>query len=154
MCFGWLRRIICGNDNTIPCPELEPIELTEIFGRLRAELGEKCEIYLSDKEYKTTSIYELKKFLQSDLTDTYVYKKIFFDCDDFSYRLMGELSVPGWASLPFGIFWCELPDGSGHALNIFIDHNRKVWIVEPQNDEVTAASEYFNHEYKAWLVMM
>jgi len=56
-------------------------------------------------------------------------------CDDFSFALMGHISNPSWGALPFGIVWTKIPGGA-HAVNCFIDKNRDVWIVEPQNDAV------------------
>lgn len=55
-------------------------------------------------------------------------------CDDFSYRLMGEFSVPGWSDLAFGIVWTNL-----HALNCFIDESGNFWFVEPQTDTLQSA---------------
>ena len=152
MCFQWIKKLICGEpESKIKPPKtLDPIDASEILTILRAELGESCRIYLSDFNYKTTTKSELRRFLNSDETDLYTYQSEYFDCDNFSYRLMGNLSIPNWAALPFGILWVGLPNGGGHALNIFIDKNREVWIVEPQNDRVYK----FPENWTPWLVMM
>lgn len=52
-------------------------------------------------------------------------------CDDFSYRLMGQLSIPEWSGIAFGIVWTNL-----HALNCFIDDKGKFWFIEPQSDKL------------------
>ena len=57
------------------------------------------------------------------------------NCDDFSFALMGSVSNPDWGALPFGIVWTTTPSGL-HAVNCFIDKNREVWIIEPQNDNI------------------
>ena len=67
---------------------------------------------------------------------------------------MGDLSMPGWAALPFGIIWIGL-DHSGHALNCFIDSDRKVWLIEPQSDAIISVDKYSKeHKFKAYLIVM
>ena len=143
MCIKWIKSLFNkeSNDEEEDTEDsfptiLEPLDINEVYTVLTAELGDKCAIFLSDSYYETTTKDKLQKFLKLDNTDQYEYKKEIFDCDDFSYRLVGNLSIPGWASLPFGILWTYLPNGSGHALNIFIDTDSEVWIVEPQNDNI------------------
>ena len=41
------------------------------------------------------------------------------------------MSIPGWSDLAFGIIWTDK-----HALNCFVDENKKFWLVEPQNDKI------------------
>ena len=53
------------------------------------------------------------------------------DCDDHSYRLMGQLSIPGWSALSFGILWTF-----SHALNCFVTENGGFRLVEPQTDQI------------------
>lgn len=148
MCF----KIICdwlNNRKLIKPATLSPIDHSEIYTILKAELGEGCAIFLSDMNYWTTNIEEIKRFLSLDDSDKYNYTVEKFDCDDFSYRLMGQFSVPGWSELPFGIIWVGIKDG-GHALNCFVDINREVWLIEPQNDKVFRIPK----DWTPWLVMM
>ena len=44
---------------------LVKITHTDIFTALKSEFGEDCVIFLSDKDYWTTSIDELKRFARS-----------------------------------------------------------------------------------------
>ena len=60
-------------------------------------------------------------------------------CDDFSYRLMGQFSIPGWSDLAFGIVWTSKP--YAHALNCMIDEEERFWFVEPQTDELIETIE-------------
>jgi len=108
--------------------EIKNTELKEI---LRTTCNTNL-IFLSDMDYKLTSKEEIERFLFSDRTDGYVYRKEYYNCDDFSFRLMGNLSIPGWAELAFGIAW-----SFKHAFNIFLDKDKKVWIIEPQNDRIS-----------------
>jgi hypothetical protein len=119
----------------IPPPQyLEDIDYAEVYSILKAEFPDAI-IYLSDRNFKTTTKTELERFLNHDLIDIRQYISEYYDCDDFSYALMGAISNPEWGALPFGIVWADIPGGA-HAINCFIDNDRQVWIIEPQNDSV------------------
>lgn len=84
----------------------------------------------ADKSYKLVNTAALKVFLASNTVSDAKYTVDSFDCDDFSFALMGDISK--WDSdLAFGIVWI-----SGHALNWFVDEDRHVWFVEPQSDKI------------------
>ena len=91
--------------------------------------------YMSDEEYGLTSIEEMSAFLKEDCTNEYVYGNS-YDCDDFSYRLMGNLSVPGACKLAVGIIWVIKENGECHALNCFIDDMCEAYMIEPQTDAI------------------
>jgi len=151
MCIKWLRKKLCEPQCEVDPPsEKWDIDSSEVLTTLRAELGPDCKIYLSDVDYKTTKIDYIKNFLSSDDTNYYNYIADLYDCDDFSYRLHGQLSVPGWGDLTFGIFWAGMPGGGGHAVNIFLDKDREVWLIEPQNDSVYKLPD----NWEPWLVVM
>ena len=90
-----------------------------------------ADIFLSDTVYRLCDTADMEEFLAEDRTDVYKYRKESYDCDDFAYRLMGQLSVPGWADLAFGIVWTDQ-----HALNVFVDEDKEVWFIEPQSDAI------------------
>lgn len=130
----------------IPAPQgkknIDNKSLTEILKPLGGAL------YLSDRQYKLVAKSEIKRFLAQDKTDLLNYVSEYFDCDDFAYRLMGQFSMPGWAELAFGIAWGNFP--KPHAINLFVDGNKKVWFIEPQNDEIKEKGE----DWEVWLIMM
>jgi len=113
---------------------LGEIDYNEVHTILKAEFPDAW-IGLSDSVYKTTTKEELMKYINYDIIDEYHYVSEYYDCDDFSYALMGSLSNPEWGALPFGIMWTDVPGGA-HAVNCFIDNNREVWIIEPQTDQI------------------
>jgi len=88
-----------------------------------------CQIYLADWKYKLTTIEAVKRKLLSDPTNQVRYEKTYYDCDDFSFRLMGNFNDRIWGKFAFGIAW-----STGHAFNIFIDDKKQLWVIEPQND--------------------
>lgn len=94
-----------------------------------------CQIYLSDNQYQTTTLGELNRFLDWDKTDKRVYTSEWLDCDDYSFILTGDINIPGWERLPFGLIWAETNSGC-HAANIFIADDHQIYVVEPQNDNI------------------
>jgi len=145
MCREWLCRILnCyGLETNISPPNyLEEIEYAEVFSVLSAEFP-NCSILLGDNKYKTTTKEELMRFLKEDNTDKYPYITEWYDCENFSDTLMGRLSNPDWGCLPFGTLWTSMPNGA-HAVNVFVDNNREVWIVEPQNDGIFSLPNDWN----------
>ena len=87
------------------------------------------ELYLSDRIYLLCDVDDINAFLKQDATNKYKYQEDVYDCDDFSYRLMGQFSVPDWSYLAFGIVWTE-----SHALNILVTEDKKILFIEPQSD--------------------
>ena len=138
MCKDIICRLLgCTNiqQNNMPIPQqLEELNINEVNTILRAEFP-SAKIYISDNKYKTTTIEELRGYLRYDLTNKNIYIPEYYDCDNFSYTLMGSLSNPIWGCLAFGILWTTTDNGN-HAVNIFIDNERNIWIVEPQTDSV------------------
>lgn len=103
--------------------------------RLLAEFPEVGDrIYLSDNRYLLVPSGEVEKLLDWDATDEFVYVPELYDCDDFQFRLWGQVnSLPEWAGLSMGIIWFSDPP---HAMNIFVDIDGNVWLIEPQNDDM------------------
>ncbi len=126
-----LRSILCKTNNSyLPEPtSIGEIDNPELY-KLLKELFPDATIFLSDKTYKTCSLSDITTFLKQDMTNKIGYEDELFDCDDFSYRLMGQFSVKPWSALAFGICWTDK-----HALNCFVDYTRKFRFIEPQSDE-------------------
>jgi len=98
-------------------------------------------LYLSDKEYLLCDNDDITRFLLADETNRLEYVPEKLDCDDFSYRLMGQLSIPQWSDLSFGIIWTK-----GHALNCLVTESRELLLVEPQTDEISVLSDQYTPE--------
>ena len=96
------------------------------------EVGDR--MYLSDSRYLLVPPSEVEKLLDWDATDEFVYVPELYDCDDFQFRLWGQVnSLPEWAGLSMGIIWFSDP---AHAMNVFVDIDGNVWLIEPQNDDM------------------
>ena len=86
--------------------------------------------YISDKNFKTMSISQFRKILQYSPIRYVPYSKKRFDCDNFSFALMGLMKLI-IGDISFGIVWTDT-----HAFNFFIDKDNKLWFVEPQNNKI------------------
>ena len=145
MCFRWFFEKKYG---ITPPVNTKKINMEEIYSILDAQFP-KAETWVSDNEYQTTTFSEYERFLHWNQVDKRLYIKEYYDCDDFSFQLMGDSQIPGWSSLAFGILWTSTPNG-GHAVNFFIDNNYDIWIVEPQNDHIFSMPK----EWEEYLVIM
>jgi len=108
-------------------------------------------VFLSDEKYQICTKQSFQKFLELDETDRAKYIAIWHDCDDFSYRLMGQFHRGKWACLAFGIAW-----SSTHAYNILIAQANSrigVFIIEPQTDAIFSAQNQKKH-YETRLIIM
>lgn len=124
----------------IPVPkisgEIETKELHRILQKKLSGIFNKPVMYLVDRKYQLISRVEMIRFLNYDKTELIKYVPEYHDCDDFSFRLMGQFSVPEWSGIAFGIAFSK-----GHAFNIFIGSDKKIWIIEPQKDLVWGIDE-------------
>jgi len=107
-----------------------------------------AKLYLADVDYYLCPKQDVEEFLAEDPTDQERYVTEVFDCDDFSFRLMGQFHTKPYSALAFGIAWSSV-----HAYNVFIDIEGKVWIIEPQTDELIEPNEG-KEEYKTELIIM
>lgn len=130
------------------------VDWSVVNAMLKKAFGEKCTLFLVDREYKIPTLESIKTFLAEDKTDLYKYVSEWFDCDDFSFRLMGQFSIPGWSDITFGIatstvhaYNCLIADDNGEA---------KVYLIEPQTDAVIAANDpkVKDEVYRTVFVMM
>jgi len=132
MCFNYFFEKKYGITKPVNTQEIDNIELISLL------ISEFLitNIEMSDMKYKTAPYEEYERFLEYDDTDKILYIPEWFDCDDFSVRLHGNITIPYWSALAFGEIWVKKPGNVGHAVNFFVDNKRRVWIVEPQNDKI------------------
>jgi len=103
------------------------------------------QVYLIDEKYSLGNFEDLKAFLKKDFTNLKTYLSEQSDCDDFAIQLWSRFKKlnPNFA-FGFAI-------SGSHAFNVFIDDKLKIWIIEPQNDQVF---EYKNVKSKYKLRMV
>lgn len=87
----------------------------------------------SDMVQSACDIADINMFLEYDQTNRQKYITEKYDCDNFAFRLKGQFSVPGWATLAIGLVRTDL-----HMLAGFLDTNLDWWFIEPQTDGLSA----------------
>jgi hypothetical protein len=108
----------------------------QVFNVLMTVVPQAAHVYLSDETYWLCSKEDIETFLKFDDTNKHTYVAEQHDCDDFSYRLMGQLSDDTWSGIAFGILWTD-----AHAMNIIVTDDLKVYFIEPQSDAVEITME-------------
>ena len=126
----------------LPPPPVPPpvvrrqVDSSYVYGILKAVMPSATHIYISDNLYWLCSEDDIKNFLSIDATNKGKFIDDEYDCDDFSYRLMGQLSTPEWSGIAFGVVWSDT-----HALNCFISDTGEFYFLEPQSDMLQKALE-------------
>ena len=94
-----------------------------------------ADFQLADETYFEANREEIKKVLEQDQIDKEIYKAEEFDCDNYSFALMGSFHHNReTAPMPIFITWVLTREG-GHALLSFYEAG-KVFLIEPQTDEI------------------
>lgn len=117
----------------IDLPHLEcsgEIDINEVSSILIEKFPD-VPLYLPDYHYQTCTLGDIKRFLEWDTTEREKYYQDAFDCDDFAWRLKGNITNKNWATIPFFVVWSDT-----HALNGFIDCKGDWYFVEPQTNEI------------------
>lgn len=150
--FLWFLFLIIALLIAKPKGARKIIDWTKVKSLLKEAFGKDCILYLVDEKYKVPTYDNVKKFLKEDKTDLYTYVAEWFDCDDFSFRLMGQFSIPGWSDIAFGIACSGV-----HAYNCVIAEfggEMKVYLIEPQTDELILVKDMMKKVYETKFIMM
>ena len=97
----------------------------------------KCtsEFQFADAYYKEVDEELIEMILDGDLGDREDYETEYFDCDDFTFNLMGTFHRDrDTAAMPIFITWVSMAEG-GHAV-ISYYKDGEVKIIEPQSDDI------------------
>ena len=97
-------------------------------------------IFISDPDFKITSIGELRRFIDWDNTNIFEYEAKYRDCDDAALALAGAFAkYPGWSGFPVTYIWGNYGEGP-HAFTIAVawpsleERVPSLFYIEPQND--------------------
>ena len=130
-----LRNQIRG---TLPASEIQKA-YEKVFGKVGwwQRLFQGQPYQFADQYYQPVNETLIKLILDNDNTNLQHYVSEDFDCDDFTFRLMGIFSQnTETAAMPIFIIWLLLPDGQGHAMISYVTNNGIVKLIEPQNDQI------------------
>lgn len=129
--------------------EFTPITYDEIMNIIHnnMKLVKNYKITCADNDYQCVSKKEMEEFLADDNTNKLDYQSESNDCDDFALALRGR--VVEWYSraktkkaICFGMVHGDIRKSEEddefrpHAINYFIDENKTLWMIEPQNDKI------------------
>jgi hypothetical protein len=133
----------------IECKSYGTISNSDVYIKLR-NLFPDCDINLSDSKFQLADVADAKIFTKDTQVAYGKWTTENHDCDNFSFAAMGYWSE-GLYSFAYGIAWSQT-----HAFNIFIDRNKQIWIVEPQNNVYTKIEDMQSNEtyYPIRLVVM
>lgn len=149
--FKWIYNLIYGVKDTYITQLEEKIKLLEennsistpnIYGTITWQeeiklLVEafKCPINITDLYLQLTTVEEAKEFTKDSKIQLRKWIKEEYDCDNFSASLYGYWN-DSLKSFAFG-----MARSSNHQFNIMIDKDKKIWIVEPQNNKFMTIEE-------------
>jgi hypothetical protein len=148
----WQDKVIVWIGNLFRKPSVEKLgkikreDLNNLFKDERKDVINLSitRVYNFEAHYDVTDKANIENFLKTDWVNMKIYSSN-YDCDDFALQLFSNFRkhFPNFA---FG--FCMSGD---HAFNLFVDNNKKVWIIEPQNDKIL---EYPNPKYKPLMVLI
>ena len=108
-------------------------------------------VFISDYYFRTIDKETMEKLLREDDTNTLPYVAEIADCDDFSDVLLGSLTKKTWTQgFAIGQLW-YYTERFGHAVNLFCD-GEKIYVVEPQNDQIIEWCRDQDYCGKAYMV--
>lgn len=156
----WICSKLCDQQQYI---DLEPYPIQESKDRITSSevvalfdspldgdaIVKVSSLNITDRTFKLVDIDHLREFLLENPVSERKYVKERHDCDDYAYILQGDATR--WDSdLAFGIIHGRDANNNSHAWNFCIGIDKKIWFVEPQDDDVWKV----NGEWKIWLVVM
>ena len=125
------------------------VELNNIIPYIKNQSGKiilnNPNLKALDSEFALLTKKQVVEFLKSDWTNWRIYRKEKFDCDDFAIILWGKFHEK------FGNCSVGFACSNVHAFNLFIDENRKLWIIEPQTDKIFTTND---NKYELKMVLI
>jgi hypothetical protein len=165
MCLSWFKNLGKSENYKL---KMDYAENNLTYTRITSDdmrykmmdiMGIGVQYIILDRYFWTVNMAHIVWFLEHDDTDTYKYIhddgiNQQFDCDNFAIRLWGNMNIPNWACIPFGIIIIQTNTGGMHMMNIYIDEDMEIWAIEPQNDAMYTMQSLILSNWKPVLVMM
>lgn len=123
---------------TVSKADRKPISFAQIDSALKKQcrLAKTFEPFNDDPSYFTVSAEKIKQIAAECPSRKYKYIPERRDCDDFSKIFQGWMSQRGWGDLFFAKVNLAMPLNQYHSMILAIDHDKKVWFIEPQKGTV------------------
>lgn len=127
--------VVADLDAHAPVQFIGTIESGEIYTLLTNEFGGST-IYMSDDRYNVVTTEDMVSFLDRDKTNERTYVPEVYDCENFAFTLISNLSVSEWNGIMVGIAFMARENDTNHACNLFVDNEMGVWFIEAETDAV------------------
>lgn len=117
-----------------PPEEFSVMHLTEVSALVKKEFDIDSEKhYKTDPAYQIISIADMVKWLKENKISEKNYVANVYDCENFTFETYVELKR--WCPmLAVGITFVHANEY--HAMLCFIDKERNLYLIEPQNDRI------------------
>ena len=129
--INWLINLL-RKEQTIPIIHGKEVTSKEVIELLTPFTDRQ---WISDGVFECIITSNLRTFLINDRVSKRIYKQESFDCDDYSYSLMGNITQ-WYPEGSIGIIWGLNKYGEPHAWNFFINEDKQIMFIEPQNDMI------------------
>ncbi|VWD59096.1 MULTISPECIES: lectin MOA-related protein [Burkholderia cepacia complex] len=108
---------------------------------------------VGDKDYELLHQSKAQQIYNDSGLSKYKWVEEVFDCDDFSYAYKAQASRVAYEdykatgnavqrSYASGVVFGRKPDGTAHAVNVFVDYTCTVKILEPQNGSIIDGKDW------------
>ena len=104
----------------------------------------EAHIRIADEDYSAPTLDEFNLWIQTDDVSDMSWEKNYRDCDDIARAIRCRIFAIGHEyKTTFTLCYAEGHTSTGeyHAFCIFIDDTDKIWVLEPQSDEMILCSE-------------
>ena len=126
----------------------KPIKIT--MDEVSAIIGGQRLVY-TDSYFYGIDIDDVKRIIAANpnIRDS-KYIAETYDCDDYAQAMHGLFNQQTLSRFAFGIACSD-----SHCFNIFVDRNKKLWIVEPQGLEIYTLKDVINkpdYKIQRWMI--
>jgi len=155
--WGWiLAALLVFVVKAVPKPHAkEKMHWTEVELILRKKFPH-CDIKTWDLDYKVPTKDDMMAWMRKywlPILKIMTYRKDESDCDDYARAFWGVLSIYGMGGRPIGYLIVDTPQ-DGHAVAVFLDVDKTIWVIEPQQKNLSEAFFAFPDEWEAKEIRM
>lgn len=124
----------------------EIITYKEVAEACRKDFKEVRLLYFDDMHYKSARLKPIRAVVESSEVDKWKWERTYYDCDDFTWALMGEFHHRrDTAAMPIFVasvtYYSRLRKRDVHHRLITFYANGKMTLIEPQNDKFYSVPE-------------
>jgi len=133
----------------------EKVHWTKVEAPLRDKFP-GCDIKTWDEYYRIPTVEDMKAWMTRRWLPILKMMKYVVDqtdCDDFARAILGICSIYGMGGRSVGYLIVKTPQG-GHAVIILLDPANTIWVIEPQQSNLSEAFFPFPEKWQAIEIRM